>query len=51
MITEKDILEVREQMQEDIMCAMDGQPTEVVDALCQIVVDNMSGLLADLKEG
>jgi len=36
--------EVSEQIQEDIIAYCDGMPSEVVDELCQIVVDNFKKL-------
>ena len=38
------VLEVREQIQEDIMSFMDGQDNKVIDDLCQIVVDNFMNI-------
>jgi hypothetical protein len=36
--------EISEQIQEDIIAYCDGMPSEVVDELCQIVIDNFKKL-------
>lgn len=47
----KDLMEVREQIQEDLICLLDSQfgmveyVDEVKDMACQIVVDNFDNLL------
>ena len=39
-MNEKIIIEVREQIQEDIITYCDGMPDDVITNLCQIVCDN-----------
>jgi len=41
----KAILEVREQIQEDLLCFFDGMPDEVQRQFCDIVVRNINKLL------
>jgi len=51
-MTKTDILSVREQIQEDLICLLESQfgevdyLSEVQDLACQIVVDNFSKLLS-----
>ncbi len=51
-MNETDILSVREQIQEDLICLLESQfgeveyLSEVQDLACQIVVDNFSQLLS-----
>jgi len=51
-MTETDLLSVREQIQEDLICLLESQfgeveyLNEVQDLACQIVVDNFSQLLS-----
>lgn len=42
--------ELQEQIQEDIMTFMDGQDNEMIDNLCQIVVDNFKKLNDEPEE-
>lgn len=47
----KDLLKVREQIQEDLICLLDSQfglveyVDEVKDMACQIIVDNFQNLI------
>jgi hypothetical protein len=47
----KDLMQVREQIQEDLICLLDSQfgmveyVDEVKDMACQIIVDNFDNLL------
>ena len=51
-MTETDLLSVREQIQEDLICLLESQfgeveyLSEVQDLACQIVVDNFSHFLS-----
>jgi hypothetical protein len=45
MITIQDIQEIREQIQNDLLCLMDELPSEQQDAACQIVVGKMKQLI------
>ena len=51
MMNTTDILSVREQLQEDLICFLESQfgeidyLSEVQDLVCQIVVDNFTQLL------
>ena len=56
MITKQDLIEQREQMQEDLLCLLDGlkDPHVILDGLnsnleaagCQVIVDGMNLLIA-----
>jgi hypothetical protein len=50
MITKRDIKEVSEQIQEDLLCLLDGLPQAVQTAACQIVVDRTKTLTDKAKE-
>jgi len=39
-----DLLNIREQIQEDLLCLLDEQPEELKTAACQIVVDQFKRL-------
>lgn len=51
----KELIQVREQIQEDLICLLDSQfgmveyVDEVKDMACQIVVDNFNNLLEKLN--
>jgi len=49
MITKQDLLEAREQIQEDLMCLLDGWGEQTISDSCQIVVDNFKTLLVKLE--
>lgn len=42
---EKALLEAREQIQEDILCLLDGVDQEILDNVCQVIVDRFDILL------
>ena len=44
MITKNEIASVREQIQNDLLCLLDGLPQEAQTAACEIVVKNMKEL-------
>jgi hypothetical protein len=44
-ITKHDVKEVGEQIQEDLLCLLDGLPDEAQTKACQIVVDRMKVLV------
>ena len=51
-LTKKDIVEQREQAQEDIRCILDGTDRitdGTTDNICQVVVDKMNILIAKLE--
>ena len=50
MIVKQDFLEQREQMQEDLMCVLDGLDNEVIDNACQVVVDRVNILIDKFEE-
>jgi hypothetical protein len=51
MIHQIDLIEHSEQMQEDIMCIMDGiQDDDCVTMVCQVIVDHINVLLAKGRE-
>ena len=39
------ILEQREQMQEDLLCILDGLDNDVLDNVCQVIVDRCNIIL------
>ena len=41
----KDIIEQREQMQNDILCILDGLDDEVLDDVCEVISDRMGILM------
>lgn len=41
-----EILDCREQIQEDLRCLFDGHDTELVDKACQIVVDRFKEIIS-----
>lgn len=49
MLTKQDIAEQREQAQEDIRCILDGLDDDIVDNVCQVIVDRMN-ILRDKNE-
>lgn len=48
MITKQDLENVREQIQNDLLCLMDGLPEKAQRDACQIVVDQMASLFTKL---
>lgn len=48
MLTKQDLLEQREQMQEDARCILDGIEDLFMDNLCQMIVDRMNILINQL---
>jgi hypothetical protein len=48
-LTELDLLNQREQIQEDIRCLLDGIDEEILDNACQIIVDQFEILIQKLK--
>jgi hypothetical protein len=49
MITKQDLLDAREQMQEDLMCLLGDESDSVCNA-CQIIVDRMKPLIEAMEE-
>lgn len=45
MITQKDLLDQRELIQNDLQCLLDGLDEALIDNACQIVVDRIQILL------
>ena len=45
-ITEQQLVELREQIQEDLLCLLDGFDEELQEKACQIVVDNVNNLFS-----
>lgn len=44
MITKLDLLNLREQIQEDLECLLDGQDDELIINTCQMIVDRFKPL-------
>ena len=47
-ITKQHLLDVRQLIQDDLLCLMDGLPNEAQIAACQIVVDRMEQLFDNI---
>lgn len=45
MVTREDIVLQREQCQEDVLCVLDGLEDDVLDRVCQVIVDRFNVLL------
>ena len=50
MITKRDVKEVSEQIQNDLLCLLDNFPDAVQSNACQIVVDRIKALTDKAKE-
>jgi len=50
MLTEQDILDQKELAQDDVTCILDGLDQDIVDNVCQVIVDRMNILISKLKE-
>lgn len=48
MLTDNDLLEQREQIQQDLICILDGLDQSMLDNVCQVVVDRFAILLEKL---
>lgn len=46
MITKQDLLNCREQVQQDLLCFLDGMTDDILDGICQIVVDRFNELIS-----
>jgi hypothetical protein len=46
MVTQKDLLEKREQIQQDLLCFLDGMDNEVLDKVCDVIVEHFQTLLS-----
>ena len=46
MITQQDLENQRELMQDDLICFLDGIDEEIIDQVCQIIVDRFDILLS-----
>jgi len=46
LITKQQIEEQREQAQQDILCILDGSDQDILDNVCQVIVDRFNLLLA-----
>jgi hypothetical protein len=45
MVTKQELIEKREQIQEDLRATLDGMPEEAIDQVCQVVVNNFKPLI------
>ena len=45
MTTEQDIIDQREQAQNDIRCVLDGFEEKTIDNVCQVVIERFNNLL------
>jgi hypothetical protein len=50
MITQGDLLSLREQLQEDLICLLDRLPDSMQTQACQIVVDRMQPLIEKMQD-
>lgn len=39
--------EIKEQLQEDLICLLDGQPDELIDAVCDTVIKRINSYIAN----
>ncbi len=49
MITLKDLTEQREQIQQDLVCVLDGYPADEINRVCEIVCDRFLILAEKLE--
>jgi hypothetical protein len=49
MLTKQDLMDQREQIQNDLQCVLDGLDESTVDAACQVVVDRF--IVLETKQG
>ena len=49
-LTKQDLLDQQEQMQEDLMCVLDGLEERVITNACQVVVDRVNILIEKFEE-
>jgi len=49
IINRQDLIEQREQAQEDVISILDGLDNEFVDRVCQVIVDRFGILLNKIK--
>jgi hypothetical protein len=49
MITKQDLLELREQLQEDCLCVLDGIKNDTISNICQTIVDRLKPLLTKVE--
>lgn len=49
MITQQDLLDLRELIQDDLRCVLDGLDDTLVGMACQVVVDRVEPLLEDTE--
>ena len=50
MITKKDLEDQRELMQDDLCCILDGLEDEVLDDVCQVIIDRMAMLIPKVDD-
>ncbi len=50
MLTAKDIIEQREQIQEDLLCILEGIDEDILENVCQVIVDRLNILIEKTKE-
>lgn len=50
MITKQDLLDQRERIQEDLCCILDGLDNEIIDGVCETVVERFEILLLKFDE-
>jgi len=42
MLTERDIAQQREQIQDDLLCILDGIDQQILDDVCEVIVDRLN---------
>ena len=50
MITQQNLLDAREQMQEDLLSLLDTRDNRILSHACQIIVDRMKPLIEAVEE-
>jgi len=46
----KDIIQQREQIQQDILCILDGLDDSILDSVCEVVSERMGILMTKYEE-
>ena len=50
MLSEQDLKDQRELIQDDLQCLLDDQAPEMINAACQIIVDRFASLLEKAQD-
>jgi hypothetical protein len=50
-ITKLDLINLKEQIQDDICCFLDGIDDEIIDSICEIVIERVNTLIGKMSNG